>query len=105
MFFSLATWDVRLEIVEVKVSSFVGISFKFPDNSVNFEESSFRSVGKQLAKLCEAKSLESSGFREVIRRVVSWLTSEYEGLAFSEAASASAVDFCCSSSSFWDLSS
>ncbi|GJS27998.1 putative ribonuclease H-like domain-containing protein [Tanacetum coccineum] len=27
---SSATWDVRLEIVEVKVSSFVGISFKSP---------------------------------------------------------------------------
>ncbi|GJS06387.1 hypothetical protein Tco_0363183 [Tanacetum coccineum] len=29
MFFSLATWDERLEIVEVKVSSFDGISFRF----------------------------------------------------------------------------
>ncbi|GJZ51046.1 hypothetical protein Tco_0605561 [Tanacetum coccineum] len=34
-----------------------------------------RSVGKQLAKLCEAKSLESSGLREVTRRSVSWLMS------------------------------
>ncbi|GJS60343.1 hypothetical protein Tco_0655127, partial [Tanacetum coccineum] len=49
--------DVGLDIVEVKVSSFVGISFKFL-------------VGKQLAKLCEAKSLESSGFKEVTRRSV-----------------------------------
>ncbi|GJX14876.1 hypothetical protein Tco_0206634 [Tanacetum coccineum] len=32
---------------------------------MNFEESSFSSVGKQLAKLCEAKSLDSSCFREV----------------------------------------
>ncbi|GKG23606.1 hypothetical protein Tco_0391642, partial [Tanacetum coccineum] len=72
------------------------------DNSMNFEGSSFSSVGKQLSKLCEAKSLESSGFREVTKRVVSWLTSRYKGLAFSEETSASTCAFCCSSTSFWD---
>nr|GEW73723.1 hypothetical protein [Tanacetum cinerariifolium] len=45
------------------------ISLISPDNSVNFEGSSFSLVGKQLTKLCEAKSLESSGFREVTRRL------------------------------------
>ncbi|GKF98069.1 hypothetical protein Tco_0296852, partial [Tanacetum coccineum] len=68
------------------------------NNSVNFEGSSFSSVGKQLAKLCEAKILESSGFKEVTRRLVSWLMSGYEGLAFSEVTSASVVAFYCSSS-------
>nr|GEX39351.1 hypothetical protein [Tanacetum cinerariifolium] len=92
----LATWDVRLEIVKVKVSSFVGISFKSLGEF-------FSSVGKQLAKLCEAKSLESSVFIKVIKRVVSWLTFGYKGLAFSEATSASAVAFRCFSSSFWEL--
>nr|GFB24841.1 hypothetical protein [Tanacetum cinerariifolium] len=48
--------DKRLEIVEVKVSNVDGISFRSP-------------VGKQLAKSCEAKSLDSLGFREVTRRV------------------------------------
>nr|GFB09494.1 hypothetical protein [Tanacetum cinerariifolium]GFB09496.1 hypothetical protein [Tanacetum cinerariifolium] len=38
------TSDERLEILEVKVSSFDGISFRSP--------------GKQLAKSCEAKSLD-----------------------------------------------
>ncbi|GKG61966.1 hypothetical protein Tco_0623683, partial [Tanacetum coccineum] len=48
------------------------------------------SVGKKLEKLCKAKSL---GFREVTRRVVSWLTSGYKDLAFSEVTSALAVPF------------
>ncbi|GJR00316.1 hypothetical protein Tco_0523300, partial [Tanacetum coccineum] len=81
MFFSSATWDVRLEIVEVKVSSFVRISFKSPVG---------KRVGKQLAKLYEAKSLESSGFKEVTKRLVGWLMSGNKGIAFSEATSASA---------------
>ncbi|GKC14128.1 hypothetical protein Tco_1010910 [Tanacetum coccineum] len=37
------------------------------DNSVIFEGSSFSSVGMHLETLCEAKSLDSSGFREVTR--------------------------------------
>ncbi|GKC70790.1 hypothetical protein Tco_1116673 [Tanacetum coccineum] len=91
MFFSSATWDERLEIVEVKVSSFDAISYR---SLVTLDGSSFSSVGKQLAKSCKAKSLAISGFREVTRRVVSWLMSGYEGLAFSDAASASAAAFC-----------
>ncbi|GKA38393.1 hypothetical protein Tco_0730944, partial [Tanacetum coccineum] len=69
--------DDRLEIVDVNDSSFVGISMRSPgnlismsliccfsslislDNLVIFEGSSFSSVGKQLAKSCEAKSLDS----------------------------------------------
>nr|GEV73510.1 autophagy-related protein 8f-like [Tanacetum cinerariifolium] len=103
--------DERLKIVEVKVSSFVGISFKSlgssisisltcscsalisPDNSVIFEVSSFRSVGKQLAKSCEAKSLDSFGFKEFTRSSVRWLMSGYEGLAFIEKTFASASAF------------
>nr|GEX12953.1 Gag-Pol polyprotein [Tanacetum cinerariifolium] len=62
-FFSSATWDIRLETLEVKVSSFV-------DNVVIFERSSLISLGMELAKSCEAKTLEilvtmmGSSFRE-----------------------------------------
>ncbi|GKB67076.1 hypothetical protein Tco_0928488 [Tanacetum coccineum] len=110
MFSSLATWDDRLEIVEVNDSSFVGISMRSPgssismsliccfrslislDNPVIFEGSSFSSVGKQLAKSCEAKSLDSSGFKEVTRSSISWLMSGYEGLVFIETTLASALN-------------
>nr|GEV80032.1 hypothetical protein [Tanacetum cinerariifolium] len=96
---------VKLEAlleVPIKCSSVqqLVISLISPYNLVNFEGSSFSSVGKQLVKLCEARSLDILGFREVTRRVVSWLMSGYEGLAFSEVTSALAVAFCCSSSSF-----
>ncbi|GKB55989.1 hypothetical protein Tco_0912175 [Tanacetum coccineum] len=115
---SLATWDERLEIVEVKVSSFVGISKRSPGSSISmsltccfnslispdisviFEGSSFSLVGKQLAKSCEAKSLYSSGFKEVTRSLVSWLMSGYEGLAFIEATSVLAFAFDYSNSTF-----
>ncbi|GJY48054.1 hypothetical protein Tco_0438010 [Tanacetum coccineum] len=90
--------DVRLEIVEVEVSSFVGISFKSLGSSISISLTWL--VGKQLAKLCEAKSLESSGFRKVTRRSVSLLMSGYECVAFSKATSASAFVFCCSNLSF-----
>ncbi|GKD91338.1 hypothetical protein Tco_1366845 [Tanacetum coccineum] len=64
------------------------------------------SVGKQLANLYEAKSLDSSGSREVTRSLVSWLMSGYEGLAFIEATSALALTFACSSSfTFRNMSS
>ncbi|GJV19839.1 hypothetical protein Tco_1368859 [Tanacetum coccineum] len=113
-----ANWDERLEIVEVNVSSFVGICFRSlgisismsltcffsslisPDNPVIFYGSSFSSVVKQLAKSYEAKSLDSLGFKEVTRSSISWLMSRYEGLAFIEATSASAFAFACSNSSF-----
>ncbi|GJV59318.1 hypothetical protein Tco_1465418 [Tanacetum coccineum] len=72
------------------------------NNPVIFYRSSFSSVGKQLAKSCEAKSLDSLGFKEVTRSSISWLMSRYEGLAFIEATSASAFAFACSSSSFRD---
>ncbi|GKA85482.1 hypothetical protein Tco_0807136 [Tanacetum coccineum] len=62
--------------------------------------SSFSSVGKQLAKSCEAKSLDSLGFKDATRSSVSWWMSGYEGLAFIEATSASTFAFPCSSSSF-----
>ncbi|GJV96462.1 hypothetical protein Tco_1548039 [Tanacetum coccineum] len=115
---SLATWDERLEIVEVKVSSFVGISKRSPGSSISmsltccfnslispdisviFEGSSFSLVGKQLAKSCEAKSLYSSGFKEVTRSLVSWLMSGYEGLAFIEATLVLAFAFDYSNSTF-----
>nr|GEY11691.1 hypothetical protein [Tanacetum cinerariifolium] len=71
-------------------------SLMSPNSLVNFEGSTFSSVGKQLVKLCEAKSLDSSGFKEVIGILVSWLISGYEGLAFSKATS-SDFAFCCSS--------
>ncbi|GKG52986.1 hypothetical protein Tco_0550098, partial [Tanacetum coccineum] len=66
-----------------------------PDISVIFEGSSFSSVGKQLAKSCEAKSLDRC-FKEVTRISVNRLMFGYEGLAFSEATSASAFAFACS---------
>nr|GEZ37303.1 hypothetical protein [Tanacetum cinerariifolium] len=47
--------DERLETVEVNFSSFKSL------------------LDPQLAKSCEAKSLDSSGFREVTRSPVSWL--------------------------------
>ncbi|GJW17904.1 hypothetical protein Tco_0025340 [Tanacetum coccineum] len=83
MFCSSATWDERMEIVEVKVSSFVGISKRSLGSSISmsltccfnslisldisviFKGSSFSSVGKQLAKSCEAKSLDSSGLKKL----------------------------------------
>ncbi|GKA92543.1 hypothetical protein Tco_0814468, partial [Tanacetum coccineum] len=65
-------------------------------NAVKFEGSFFSSVGKQLPKLCEAKSFENSGFKEDTRRSVSWLMFGYEG----EVISALDFAFCCSSSSF-----
>ncbi|GKB08925.1 ribonuclease H-like domain-containing protein [Tanacetum coccineum] len=113
-----ATWDERLEIVEVKVSSFVGISKRSPGSSISmsltccfnslislyilviFEGSSFSSVGKQLAKSCEAKSLDSLGFKEVTKSLVNWLMSGYEGLAFIEATLALAFAFDYSNSTF-----
>ncbi|GKD37253.1 hypothetical protein Tco_1257460 [Tanacetum coccineum] len=108
--FKVSTTLKKLELVRLEASLEVpiecslvqqpGISLISPDNLVNFEGSSFSSVGKQLAKLCEAKSLESSGFKEVTRRLVSWLMFGYKDLAFSEATSALAFAFCCSSSSF-----
>nr|GEZ47139.1 hypothetical protein [Tanacetum cinerariifolium] len=79
------TRDERLETVEVKVSSFDGISFRSRDSLISmsliccfsslisldnptiFEGSSFSLVGKQLAKSCEANSLDNSGFREVTK--------------------------------------
>ncbi|GJX66754.1 hypothetical protein Tco_0301097 [Tanacetum coccineum] len=87
MFFSSATRDERLKIVEVKDSGFDGISFRSP-------------VGKQLAKSCEAKSLDSSGFKEFTRSSISLLIFGYEGLAFIEATLALALTFACFSSSF-----
>ncbi|GKG18472.1 hypothetical protein Tco_0372770, partial [Tanacetum coccineum] len=42
-------------------------SLTSPDNSVIFEGSSFSSGGMELSKTCEAKSLDSSGFKEVTR--------------------------------------
>ncbi|GKB01194.1 hypothetical protein Tco_0829238 [Tanacetum coccineum] len=54
--------DDRLEIVVSDDSSFV------------------RSVGKKLAKLCEAKSLDSLGFKEVTKFVTLVKVLEYEGM-------------------------
>ncbi|GKG21612.1 hypothetical protein Tco_0384207, partial [Tanacetum coccineum] len=65
-----------------------------------FKGSSFSSVGKKLAKSCEAKSLDSLRFKEVTKSSVSWLMSGYEGLDFIEATLASAFTFACSISSF-----
>ncbi|GKE20406.1 hypothetical protein Tco_1431918 [Tanacetum coccineum] len=98
--FKATTWDDRLEIVEVNDSSFVGISMRSPDNPVIYEGISFSSVGKQLAKSCEAKSLDSSGFKELTKSLVSWLVSGYESLVFIETTSASALSFDFSSSCF-----
>ncbi|GJZ93200.1 hypothetical protein Tco_0665265 [Tanacetum coccineum] len=118
MLFSSTTWDKRPEIIEVNVSSFVRISFRSPccsismsltcffsslislNNLVIFEGISFSLVGKQLAKSCETKSLDSSGFKEVTKSLVSWLMSGYKGLAFMKATSALALAFAYSSSSF-----
>ncbi|GJW81064.1 hypothetical protein Tco_0145039 [Tanacetum coccineum] len=68
------------------------------DSSVNSEGSFFSSVGKQLAKSCEAKSFDSLGFKEVTRSSVSGLISGYKGLAFSEATYSPALAFFSSSS-------
>ncbi|GJX20577.1 putative reverse transcriptase domain-containing protein [Tanacetum coccineum] len=67
---------------------------------VNFKGSSISLVGKQLAKSCEAKSLDNSGFKEVTRSLVSWLIFGYEGVAFSKATSSSSFNFFYSSFSF-----
>ncbi|GKE82082.1 hypothetical protein Tco_1552082 [Tanacetum coccineum] len=69
-----------------------------PDCSVNFKGSSFSSDGKQLAKSCEAKSFDSSGFKEITTSSVSGLISRYKGLAFSEATYSPALAFFSSSS-------
>nr|GFA52088.1 hypothetical protein [Tanacetum cinerariifolium] len=107
--------DERLEIVEVKVSSFDEISFRSlsslismsliccfsslisPNNPMIFEGSSCSSVGKQLAKSCEAQSLDSSSFKEVTRSSVSWLMSSYEGVTKGDLVS---FKICAKSSSF-----
>ncbi|GKG15463.1 hypothetical protein Tco_0357786 [Tanacetum coccineum] len=62
-------------------------------NAMSFEGSSLSSLGMELAKSCEAKSLDSSCFREVTRSSVSWLISGYEGLDLKEATSALAFAF------------
>nr|GEV55667.1 putative ribonuclease H-like domain-containing protein [Tanacetum cinerariifolium] len=64
----------------MKFSIFVGISFRSP-------------VGKKLAKSCEAKSFENSGFKEDTKTLVSWLMSGYKCLDFSEVISALAFAF------------
>nr|GEU63577.1 hypothetical protein [Tanacetum cinerariifolium] len=50
-------------------------TFTIVDNPMIFEGSSFSSVGKQLAKSREAKSLDSLGFKEFTRSSISWLMS------------------------------
>ncbi|GJU59871.1 hypothetical protein Tco_1237637 [Tanacetum coccineum] len=110
--------DERLERVEVNVYSFVEISFRSPGSSISmsltcffsslispdnlmiFKGSFFSSVRKQLANSCEAKRLDSLGFKEVTKSSVSWVMSGYEGLAFIEETSALAFAFAYSSSSF-----
>ncbi|GJU83380.1 hypothetical protein Tco_1285745 [Tanacetum coccineum] len=58
---SFSDLDIRLETMEVKVSYFVVI----------FKGSSLRLFGMELAKSCEAKSLDNSGVKEVTRSSVS----------------------------------
>ncbi|GJY36774.1 hypothetical protein Tco_0422152 [Tanacetum coccineum] len=70
--------DVPIECSSVQQSRISLISL---DNLVNFKGSSFSSVGKQLAKLCEAKSFENSSFKEVTRRLPI-LEMEDEGLKY-----------------------
>ncbi|GJU25076.1 hypothetical protein Tco_1163697 [Tanacetum coccineum] len=84
--------EALLEVpIECSLVQQARISLISLDNLVNFEGSSFSSVSRQLAKLCEAKCLESLDFREVTRRVVSWLTSGYKGISFSSSYGESGV--------------